>query len=223
MRRRRVLVMVAGAAAVWGAAALAVPGAAGTWAVLAARGTARAASVWGRAIGVPGLGALNKGGHAELFQVSCGSAGTCAAGGFYHDRHGHGQGFVVSERNGRSGKAIKVPGLGALRKGAKARVLRVSCSLRRNCAAGGFYGDGHGHLQRFVVSERNGVWGRTIEVPGLANLGRCAEVVSVSCTSAGNCAAGGDYRDEHHHRQGFVVSEQNGVSAGRSRCPAWGP
>ncbi len=97
--------VVASAAAVWGAGPAGVPGAAGAWA-------APAASSWGRAIEVPGLGALDKGGHAEVFQVSCGSAGNCAAGGFYHDRHGHGQGFVVSERNGVWGRAIEVPGLG---------------------------------------------------------------------------------------------------------------
>jgi len=155
----------------------------------------RAAGSWGRAVEVPGLGALNKGGVAEVFQVSCGSAGSCAAGGYYRDRHGHGQGFVVSERNGVWGRAVEVPGLGALNKGERAQVLSVSCSPRRNCAAGGFYRDGDGHQQGFVVSERNGVWGRAIEVPGLAalNAGGTAGVVSVSCASAGNCAAAGDY------------------------------
>src|SRR5258707_14145886 len=41
-----------------------------------------------------------------------------------------------------------------------------------------------------------GSWGRAIEVPGLAALDKVggAVVVSVSCGSAGNCAAGGDYR-----------------------------
>jgi hypothetical protein len=45
------------------------------------------------------LGGLNKGGKAQLTSVSCGSAGNCAAGGFYADRSGtsrHQQGFVVS-------------------------------------------------------------------------------------------------------------------------------
>jgi hypothetical protein len=172
----------------------------------------RAAGSWGRAVEVLGLGALNKGGHAEVFQVSCASAGNCAAGGFYRDRHGHGQGFVVSERNGRWGQAIEVPGLGALNKGEHAQVLSVSCSLRRNCAAGGFYRDGDGHQQGFVVSERNGVWGRAIEVPRLAalNAGGTADVGSVSCSSAGNCAAAGDYLGGDGHGQGFVVSERNG-------------
>src|SRR5215470_13113987 len=117
MRRRRVLVLVAGAAAVWGAGPAAVPGTAAAWAVPAAQGAVPAASSWGRAIEVPGLGALNDGGRAQVLQVSCASAGNCAAGGYYRDRHGHGQGFVVSEKTGLWGRAIEVPGLGALNKG----------------------------------------------------------------------------------------------------------
>jgi hypothetical protein len=54
--------------------------------------------VWGRAIKVPGLGALNKGGNAGVRSVSCASPGTCAGGGSYADRSGHYnrlQGFVT--------------------------------------------------------------------------------------------------------------------------------
>jgi len=68
---------------------------------------------WGKAIEVPGLAALNTGGFAFVFSVSCPSAGSCAAGGYYRDRHGQ-QGFVAVEKNGRWGRAINVPGLGAL-------------------------------------------------------------------------------------------------------------
>ncbi len=52
---------------------------------------------WGTAIEVPGLGALNTGGEAEVNSVSCAPAGTCAAGGYYLDRHHDFQGFVVSQ------------------------------------------------------------------------------------------------------------------------------
>jgi hypothetical protein len=71
-----------------------------------------------------------------------------------------------------------------------------------------------------------GSWGRAIEVPGLGTLNKGADAVdvtgvsSVSCASAGNCAAVGSYRDQHHHDQGFVTSEKNGVWAGRSESPA---
>src|SRR5690242_16865878 len=57
-----------------------------------------------------------------------------------------------------------------------------------------------------------GLCGRAVEVPGLSALatGPGAEVNSVSCASAGNCAAGGDYTDRGGHDQGFVVGERNG-------------
>jgi len=86
------------------------------------------------AIEVPGLGALNKGGNAGVLSVSCASAGNCAAGGVYRDRRGHQQGFVASQRHGRWGTAIEVPGLG------NAGVLSVSCASAGNCAAAGTTG-----------------------------------------------------------------------------------
>ncbi len=168
---------------------------------------------WGRAIEVPGLAALDKGGSgAVVVSVSCGSAGSCAAGGFYRDRQANAQGFVAVERNGRWGRAIEVPGLAALKKGGIAQVVSVSCGSAGSCAAGGFNGDGHGHRLGFVAVERNGRWGRAIEVPGLAtlNTGRHSRVISVSCGSAGSCAAVGDYADSDGVAQGFVADEDDG-------------
>src|SRR5260221_3763444 len=56
------------------------------------------------------------------------------------------------------------------------------------------------------------VWGRAIEVPGLGrlNAGGEAQVSVVSCASAGNCAAGGFYRDRSRHSQAWVASQVNG-------------
>ena len=168
---------------------------------------------WGTATGVPGLGALNKGGEADVNSVSCGSPGDCAAGGHYTDRSRHRQGFVAVERDGVWGTATGVPGLGALNKRGNADVNSVSCRSAGNCAAGGYYKDSDGHYQGFVAGERNGRWGRAIRVPGLAALNTrgAAKVTSVSCASAGNCAAGGYYTDRSRHRQGFVAVERNGV------------
>jgi hypothetical protein len=168
-------------------------------------------SRWGTAIEVPGLGALNAGGFAEVSSVSCGSAGNCAAGGHYTDRRGSSQGFVGVERDGRWGTAIEVPGLGALNK-LNAPVTSVSCTSAGTCTAGGWYIDRHQHSQGFVVAERNGRWGTAIELPGLAalNVGGSAFLDSVSCASAGNCAADGDYSDRRNDFQGFVAVERDG-------------
>jgi hypothetical protein len=168
--------------------------------------------VWGKAIAVPGLAALNVGGNAALTSVSCGSAGNCAAGGNYNDGSGHdSQAFVVSETNGTWGKAIEVPGLASLNVGGQAALTSVSCGSAGNCAAGGSYMDGLGGQQAFVVSEKNGVWGKAIEVPGSLNAGGGAVTFTVSCASAGNCAAGGTYADHIGNGQAFVVSETNGT------------
>jgi hypothetical protein len=113
------------------------------------------------------------------------------------------------------GKAIEVPGTAKLNVGGSAITESVSCPSAGNCAAAGIYTDGTHHVLPFVVSERNGRWRRAIEVPGFATLGagaaqEYADVHSVSCASAGNCAAGGSYTDSHGAMQAFVVSERNG-------------
>jgi hypothetical protein len=109
--------------------------------------------VWGTATEVPGLGALNTTGDAEVDSVSCASAGNCSAGGFYRDRSGHTQGFVISESNGVWHKAIEMPGLGALNAGGSAGVGPVSCASAGKCSVGGVYEDGRGDFQGFVASK----------------------------------------------------------------------
>ena len=59
-----------------------------------------------------------------------------------------------------------------------------------------------------------GTWGKAIKVPGTANIGGSAGVSSVSCPSAGNCSAGGQYAHFSGQvvvEQDFVVTETNGV------------
>jgi hypothetical protein len=101
---------------------------------------------------VPGLGILNAGGDAHINSVSCSSAGNCAAGGSYRDVSSRFQAFVVSERNGRWGQALDVPGSETLNAGGNGVVSLVSCSRAGPCAAGGTYTDGSGARQGFVVS-----------------------------------------------------------------------
>src|SRR5215813_12936877 len=84
---------------------------------VSAVGRAVTAGVWGKAIEVPGSGALNKGGNAQPVFVSCPSAGNCGGGGAYFDGSGNVQVLVVSERNGVWGKAIEMPGSATLNKG----------------------------------------------------------------------------------------------------------
>ena len=222
MRTRRILAVLAGAAALWGAALpMAAPGVMGAWGGPAAVAAVAATGGWGRATGVPGLEKLNAGGGAEILSLSCASGGSCAAGGYFTDRRGHQQGFVVSERHGRWGQAIRVPGLATLDKGGFAQVRFGSCPSAGDCAAGGVYDDVLGHVQAFVVGEQHGRWGQAIAVPGLAalNAGGQAVIFSLSCGSAGSCSAGGHYTDAAGDQQAFVVSEQHGRWGQASAVP----
>ena len=171
--------------------------------------------IWGSAAEVPGTADLNLGGAAAVKSVSCPSIGNCVAGGSYLDGSGLSQAFVVSEENDVWGAAIEVPGSEALNL-LDASVLSVSCGSAGDCAAGGYYSDvnASSHTQAFVVNEENGVWGAAIEVPGSAalNLGDSARVTSISCASAGNCAAGGWYTaGSKNHQHPFLVNETGGT------------
>jgi hypothetical protein len=177
---------------------------------------------WGKAREVPGTVALNTGGFADLTSVSCASAGTCSAGGVYSDGSGHQQAFVVTQTSGTWGKAREVPGTAALNTGGNARVQTVSCASAGNCSAGGSYSDGSGHQQAFVVTQTGGTWGKAREVPriGALNQDGGAAVTSVSCASAGNCSAGGQYNDTPPGRgQAFVVDEVNGTWGKAKQVP----
>jgi hypothetical protein len=167
---------------------------------------------WGVAQQIPGLVALNQGG-ATTVAVSCAPAGDCSAGGYYENGFRRLQAFVATETGGTWGTAREVPGTATLNRGGNAEVDSVSCASAGDCTAGGHYQDGSDYEQAFVVTQTGGTWGTAREVPGTATLNRgdAAEVDSVSCASAGNCSAGGQYRDRYFHLQVFVVNETNGV------------
>jgi hypothetical protein len=109
----------------------------------------------------------------------------------------------------------------------------VSCASPGDCAAGGRYVDASGNYQAYVASERNGVWGKAIEVPGLGRLNRggVADFASVSCASPGSCAVVGDYRaigccqfsGRPVPNRVFVVSENNGVWRRATEVPGLRP
>jgi hypothetical protein len=178
---------------------------------------------WRNAEEVPGSAALNSNGQAQVSTVSCPSAGDCAAAGFYATGQGGGLfAFVVTESKGRWGRAEPVRGLpGPTVNNASSYLNPLSCPSAGNCAGGGYYTEGlSGYWYAFVVSERNGKWGRAEEVPGTAKhvVYYVNMVSSVSCSSAGNCGAGGAYG----LTQAFVVSERNGRWGTAEETPGTG-
>lgn len=153
---------------------------------------------WGKARKVRGITG------SFVRNVSCPTAGNCVAAGSYSVPGGS-RPFVVSEKHWVWGKATKVRDTAALKLGKYSWLESISCAGSADCAAGGAYTNGP-HQAAFVLTEERGVWGRPVSVAGTAG---DAGISSVSCGSAGNCAAVGDYDDDHLHA--FLVAERSGV------------
>lgn len=172
---------------------------------------------WGRRTGLPGMATLTRGGPSWVTNVSCARPGNCAVVGLY--MWGTYHVFVAEEKGGKWGQATSVDGLA----GSYLHLTSLSCASPGNCAAGGDvgdfyvynkYGDGDGSAQAFVVSERSGKWDKAIAVPGIPPVGDLEfdRTNSVSCASAGNCAATGGYVDvDGSGYHAFVVAERSGV------------
>jgi hypothetical protein len=175
---------------------------------------------WGTAREVAGV--LNTGGGAQVVSVSCASADDCSAGGLYTDGSGNSQAFVVGEASGIWGRAKEIPGTAALNTGGFATVDSLSCATAGNCSAGGSYTDGSGLVQAFIASKANGKWGAAKEVAGALNNGGHAAVDSVSCPSAGDCSAGGQYAPAHAGGEAFVIDEKNGIWGSVREVPGSG-
>ena len=138
--------------------------------------------------------------------MSCASPGNCSAGGYYTDGRDRTQAFVIEETNGTWGTATAVPGITVLNTGRFAQISSVSCASAGNCSAGGFYKVTGAGQDAFVLDETNGTWGTAQQVAAALNTGEGAQISSVSCASAGNCSAGGQYR-AHGGEQAFVIGE----------------
>ena len=166
---------------------------------------------WGKATEVPGSGALNTGGKAEILSLSCSSPGNCSAGGYFMTASHHQEALIVLEKKGAWGKAMEVPGSAKLNTGNRAIIESVSCAKSADCSAVGYFQDAVGQ-QAFVVSQRRGRWGTAAKVPGLSKLNKrdFADATSVSCPAAGSCSAGGFYFDASNHQHAFVVTKLNG-------------
>jgi len=178
--------------------------------------------VWGKAIRMPGAAGLGyTGGKISLDAVSCGAPGYCTAGGAalvglqYHA-------FIVSEKKDVWGKARFVPGTDVLSVGGRAEVTSISCTSATACTAGGTYLDSSHNSDVFVAStDSMGVWQKAQILPGTAaalKVSGFATLSSLSCTSAGNCAAGGQFSDAHGS-QAFVARRTSGVWGKATEVP----
>jgi hypothetical protein len=188
-------------------ALLPVEGAAAARAEEAGRsGSALAVSSWSRAEVIAGQ-AIDTGGQDQVVSLSCGAPGDCAGAGFYTIADQRRQGLLITETDGTWQDAQPVRGLWLLTHHVEPSGLsQVSCASAGNCTAGGAYRDTAGRTQAFVVSERNGSWGRAEEIPTAPQGGW---IRAVSCWAAGDCTAAGTWYTSAG-TQAFVVGSSDG-------------
>jgi hypothetical protein len=198
--RRRAAVLITSAAA---CCTLAV----GTGMAAASAATAAPAGHWGNARNVPGLGKLNAGGNTGVGLVSCTAPGNCTAAGGYSDSGKHGHPFAADESGGTWGKAVTIPAPDPAT--TTSSVISLSCSAPGNCVAGGTFSVTGTPDKGFVAGEENGTWDTARAASGGATF---SLVITVSCASAGNCAAGGFIANRAGDPvQPFVMDEKNGA------------
>lgn len=179
-------------------------------------------SVWAPAMDLPGAASLGVTGSG-FTSLSCSSTGNCAAGGFYNTAQfsaGSYLAFVVDEVNGVWQSAEMAPGTASLAPGSQAQVVTISCPSDGNCSLGGFVSNSNDQAVAFVADQVDGTWQSAtpltdVDLSGYTN--PQATISSISCTSAGNCVAGGygwsglDRYQDQIGGAGFIVTEDAGV------------
>ena len=150
---------------------------------------------------------------AALDWVSCASAGNCSAVGSYRDTSGNTHGLLMTETSGTWGAGVEAT-LPSAASNPQVVLNSVSCTSPGNCSAVGDFIDSSGNLQGLLLTETSGTWAAGVQATLPAAASNPSVVLgSVSCVSAGNCTAVGEYLDSSSHRQGLVLRESTNTWA----------
>jgi hypothetical protein len=165
---------------------------------------------WHSAQEVPGTAAMNTGGNATVNVVSCLAPGHCLAVGETANA-AHTQSAFVSTEAGNGTWTTATPIADGM------NASEMSCPGAGDCILGGATTADQATVSQAAVSVENGAaWSAPRTLPGVAALAPDGSAVTVlTCTSPGNCLAGGTYVPNHPHLQFdqlvFVASEVKGV------------
>lgn len=163
---------------------------------------------------LPGGAATGTGLDDEFYGMSCPSAGSCVAVGFYYEPSGDWQGLIATEAAGSwSGQQASLASLPSVSSTPAATLDGVSCTSVGNCVAVGSYADAGDDYQGLVETETDGSWtAGKLPLAGLPSTATDPEVDlrSIACPSAGSCVAVGDYQDGSGHEQALIATESSG-------------
>jgi hypothetical protein len=159
--------------------------------------------------------AVEHGQEAFLNSVFCPSTGNCTAVGGYQDSAGS-EALIVTESSGtwRTGVEAALPA-NANATDPGAGLSSVSCASVGNCSAIGSYADPAGNGPALLLNETAGTWGTGVEAVLPANAavtGQFVAMYAVSCPSAGDCTAVGNYNTDVSDDT-VLLTEKGGVWA----------
>ena len=181
--------------------------------------------VWGIVQDVPGIKVVSDA-QAATNSVSCTAGGNCTAVGYYQT---HLPGlynypdhpFITSRVHGRWGPIQTVPGLETLPTGGTApAILDLAwCRSAGYCVAVGHYPGPTASARWFSVTERNGTWGKAVNLRTGARTH--IYITTMSCTSLANCSAGGYYylSPTNIWEGAFVIGKANGAWGKAEQIP----
>ena len=143
-------------------------------------------------------GVENASPNAQFMGVSCPSAGNCLAAGFFTDAAGNYEAFSQRMAGGNWETAAPAEfAIGVQNPNPSAEFDGVACPSAGNCTAVGSFLDAAGASRGFSETMTGGVWGTGTPLAlaaGLENAyGPQSSLGTVSCASAGNCTAVGEF------------------------------
>ena len=179
--------------------------------------TSSSAGVWDQAIPVQ-FNALTQSAssqYAKLQDVSCASAGTCTAVGYFYNYSNQYQGFSVeSTLAGGWSNALPVAfDIGAQSLSPYSAFESVSCSSASDCTAVGSFKNPGDDYAGFAVTKSGSGWASGVEMefdPGVQNTDTDAVLLSVSCVAVDTCTAVGMFYNADSYYEAFVASSAAG-------------
>jgi len=148
-------------------------------------------------------------------QIDCSSAGNCSGVGSFIDVNGVAQGFLINQVRGAWSRAVTLtlPANASAYSGAS--LSEVACA-GASCAVLGTYLTSTGATEALSARDINGTWLRADELTMPAGAATNPHAFlygfsGIACAKAGNCAAGGQYRDSAGNYEGFLANDVNGT------------
>jgi LPXTG-motif cell wall-anchored protein len=153
----------------------------------------------------------------RLSSVSCASAGNCTSAGYFKNADSVRQLFTLTSSGGTWGQGTPVVFASGLESSYPSTEFNaVSCGSAGNCTAVGQFRNAANNNEAFTITSTGGVWGQPTPVvfgTGIQNESQYAGLTSVSCASAGNCTAVGQFKNASSNYEAFTLTQVNNTPA----------